>query len=269
MHDVQQFTYPQFFSRKELLQRKTRYLLSAKLASHHQASSSFMKNDLIKHFNFLQPSNISVIPEGVNVEEFSMQSDVNISEKYFLPKRFLYFPAQLWSHKNHITVLKALELLNQTKNIKIPLVLTGASYSGSNEIFSFIEKHPELEVFYLGKVPFKDIVALYKQARFFITAVLYESSSLPFLEAAASGCPVIASNTPPNQEMCQILRAELFDPLDYDSLANLLERVWDDDNLISIQARHNKNAINYYHWNNIALRYLKVFYTMRCAGFNS
>lgn len=268
MHDIQQFTYPHFFSLRELLQRKTRFLLSAELASHFQASSTFIKNDLIKNFKFLRPNQISVIPEGVDVEEFSVKSDINISEKYALPNRFLYFPAQLWSHKNHITVFKALDFLNRSKNIKIPLVLTGASYSESNEIFSFIEKHPELEIFYLGKVPFKEIVALYQQARFFITAVLYESSSLPFLEAAASGCPVIASKTPPNEEMCQILSAQLFDPLDHVGLASLLERVWDDDNLISYQVHHNKTSINYYHWNNIALQYLEVFYRMRSGDFH-
>ena len=49
-------------------------------------------------------------------------------------------------------------------------------------------------------MPFKTLVALYKKSKFLITATLYESSSLPILEAAASKTSIIASDTPPNIE---------------------------------------------------------------------
>jgi len=44
---------------------------------------------------------------------------------------------------------------------------------------------------YVGKVSFQDMVALYQMAAFMITATLHESSSLPILEAAAAGTPII------------------------------------------------------------------------------
>jgi hypothetical protein len=66
----------------------------------------------------------SLIPEGVMVKEFSGPPSVDVMKKYSLPDRFLFFPAQLWSHKNYITVLKALVHLRENSNLTISLVMT-------------------------------------------------------------------------------------------------------------------------------------------------
>lgn len=66
----------------------------------------------------------SLIPEEVMVEEFSGPPSVDVMKKYSLPDRFLFFPAQLWSHKSPITVLKALVHLREKSNLTIPLVMT-------------------------------------------------------------------------------------------------------------------------------------------------
>lgn len=257
MHDIQQEHYPQFFSKWELISRRIRYGLSAEMATYLQASSQFIKEDLISHFKCLYPENIVVIPEGVTAEKFSSTIDKDMVVKYGLPSNFLFFPAQLWFHKNHITVLKALNRLHREQGLKIPVVMTGAKYAGADQIFSYIKDQKMNYVYYLGKVSFSDIVALYQQARFFITAVLYESSSLPFLEAAAAGCPIIASDTPPNREVARILKATLFDPLNDSALAELLARIWADDTLIRDHIDHNSAAIDYYSWDNAARRYLE------------
>jgi glycosyltransferase involved in cell wall biosynthesis len=259
MHDLQQFTFPYFFSLRERIARRVRYLLSATIATHQQASSKFMKSEFMKHYRFLKDEQITVIPEGVMVEEFSAPPAIDAIGKYSLPQKFLFFPAQLWSHKNHITVLKALVHLREKSNLTIPLVMTGASDSGSGAIFRYIEEQSMTAVTYLGKVPFRDIVALFQQARFFITATLYESSSLPFLEAAAAGCPIIASNTPPNRETSQFLKAKLFEPLDHEDLAEILLAVWDNEDLIREHASHNRQAVGHFHWNNVARRYWDMF----------
>lgn len=257
IHDIQQMHYPQFFSKRELIRRRITYELSIERATYLQASSQFIKKDLLDHFNYLNPEQIVVIPEGVMIKEFSTPIENDVLVKYKLPSNFLFFPAQLWFHKNHITVLKALNHLNRKHGLKIPLVMTGAKYTGAEQIFSYIKDQQMDYVHYLGKVPFEDIVTLYQKARFFITAVLYESSSLPFLEAAAAGCPIIASDTPPNREMAEILKASLFSPLDDKELAALFARIWKDDKLIRGHVEHNRVHIDYYNWDNAARRYLE------------
>ncbi len=261
MHDIQQVHYPQYFRWRERINRNVRFNLSAELATYIQASSQFIKEDLLSHFTHLKPEQIVVIHEGVDIKTFSTPTDIDVVDKYGLPSEFLFYPAQLWLHKNHITVLKAIKRLKFEHKLSIPLVLTGAKYSGSDPIFRYITDHDLSHVHYLGIVPYEDMIALYQRSKFLITAVLYESSSLPFLEAAAAGCPVLASDTSPNREMSQLLKCELFKPLDDKDLAELLLRVWDDNLLISEHISHNHEAVGYYSWDNAALRYLDFINT--------
>ena len=91
-----------------------------------------------------------------------------------------------------------------------------------------------------------------------ITAVLYESSSLPIIEAAASGLPIIASNTPPNIEMSKFLTMNLFDPNNVDELEAILFNCWNDSE-IQKQSESNKINVKRYSWNRIAKEYMYEF----------
>ncbi|HEY2380153.1 MAG TPA: glycosyltransferase family 1 protein [Terriglobia bacterium] len=261
MHDIQQFHYPEFFSKQELISRHVLFTLSAQYVDYIQASSEFIKQDLLTHFNELRPEQIFVVPEGVNVSDFQgpREADARVREKYNLPADFLFYPAQLWPHKNHITVLKAVDKLKTTHGLQIPLVLTGAIFSAAEQIFAFIKERKMDYVRYLGKVPFADLTSLYRTARFMITSVLYESSSLCILEAAAAGTPIIASSTPPNVEMSAILDLNLFQSLDVDELAMLLNKIWNDEPYRKRQRETNSRNIEHYSWNNAARSYLSFF----------
>jgi glycosyltransferase involved in cell wall biosynthesis len=260
IHDIQHVHYPEFFTQEQKLERKVGFANCTDHAALIQASSEQMRDDFLANFPVLTPEKVVVIQEGVKVETFRRhQSGFDIRGKYQLPGDFLYFPAQLWYHKNHITVLKALASLKD-KGISIPLVMSGARYEGSENLFEFIEQQGLGDrVFYLGLVPFEDVIALQQTAKFLITAVLYESSSIPILEAAAAGTPVIASETPANQERARDLQLNLFPPKDHIALADLLEKIWSDQPLVSRQVEHNSRAIERFDWPRIAEDYLDAF----------
>lgn len=260
MHDIQHVHYPEFFSWQRRLSRKITYGLSARHASYFQASSQFIKHDLLAHFSEITAEQIEVIPEGVKVSEFSTRdgSDAHL-EEYCLPERFLFCPAQLWPHKNHLTILKALKKIEDDHGLKVPLVLTGAKYTAAPQIFDFIAERSMNYVQYLGKVPFATLVALYQKAAFLITAVLYESSSLPILEAAAAGTPIIASRTPPNEEIGRTLQLNLFEPLDAEDLAHLIVSLWKDGKATASQSAYNREHVDHYSWENAARKYMQLF----------
>ena len=258
MHDIQHVHFPEFFTLRERLFRYYNFFLSAKFSTFLQASSEFIEQDLLKHFSFLKPEKIWVIPEGVSIQEFqTIDSSIDIFQKYHIPQKFVFFPAQLWKHKNHITVLKALHLIEKENGIKVPLILTGAKYSAAEEIFSFIKKNYMDQVQYLGKVPFNDLVALYQNSSIFITAVLYESSSLPLREAAAAGAALMASEIGPNIEAARILKVNLFNANNPHDLKNKFLEVWNDPSLRQEQIDFNKNAIHHYSWKSVAGLYLE------------
>lgn len=261
VHDIQQVHYPDFFDDRELRRRHARFRTTANLSTVIQASSEFIKKDWSEHFSDSREQKVIVVPEGVNQSEFQPRNEKTkeVFLKYELPKKFLFFPAQLWHHKNHITVLKALKDARDQYGLNIPLVLTGQQYSSSQAILDYIRDEKLDFVFYLGKVPFSDLKALYAEAYFLITAVLYESSSLCVLEAAASGSPIIASDTPPNREMSEILEMTLFPPLDVSVLTKTLVGVWSDEGLAKKSAESNIEKVRYYSWENAAKKYLSFF----------
>jgi glycosyltransferase involved in cell wall biosynthesis len=142
----------------------------------------------------------------------------------------------------------------------LPWVLTGAEYNAAEGIFEFVREHGlDDQFFYLGVVPFEDIVALHHRARFLVTASLYESSSLPVLEAAAAGTPIVAGCIPPHEEMAEHLEMRQFPPTDDAELARVLEEAWVDEETSRAEVAANHEGIQRYSWDNAVLLYLQLF----------
>lgn len=260
MHDIQQVHFPEFFTAEELVQREASFAKCVEHATVVQASSHYMARDFCEHFPKLNESNVAVIPEGVDVDLFSRsRADDDVVARYELPASFLFTPAQLWHHKNHLTTLRALKRLKD-RGLVLPLVLTGAEYTAADGIFDFIRSNGlEEQVFYLGVVPFEDVIALHQRARFLVTASLYESSSIPILEAAAAGTPIIAGRIPPHEEMAEHLAMRLFMPTDDEDMASVLEEAWSDEETSKAQAAANRVGVRRYSWDHAALMYLELF----------
>ncbi len=260
MHDIQHVHHPEFFSWSRLLSRRITYGLSARHACYFQANCNYIKEDLLAHFPWLATEQVEVIQPGVPKESLALKRmPDSLSERYHIPERFLFFPAQLWPHKNHLTILKALKQIESKNGLKIPLVLTGAEYSGASTIFDFIADQSMNYVHYLGKVPYEDVLALYRRAAFMITATIHESGCFPILEAAAAGTPVIASRIPPFEEFAQVLQLNLFNPLDPQELARLIVPLWKDEETASAQAVYNREHVSFYSWENAARKYVQLF----------
>ena len=260
MHDIQHVHYPEFFNWSRRLSRRIAYGLSAVHATCIQASSTFIKRDLISHFAGMPPSKICIINEGVDLKQFCAARDYGHRlDKYELPQRYLVYPAQLWPHKNHLTVLKALRYLEISKGIKIPLVLTGGQYSASRTVFDYIGLHGMDYVRYLGKVPVEDLVSLYQQAAALISASLHESSSLPILEAAAVGTPIVASRIPPHEEAAKVFRMTLFETRDDFGLAHNLLQLWQSHSAAFRDVSYNRSRAAEFAWENVARQYLTLF----------
>lgn len=260
IHDLQHLHYPEFFSWARRLSRRITYSLSARAATRLQASSRFVRQDLLSQFRNLRPEKIEVIPEGVNVEAFSIRRDTShLAVRYGVPERFLFYPAQLWPHKNHITLLRALKYLEETAGVKIPLVLTGAKFGAARSVLRFIEDQKMTYVRYLGKVPFEDLVGLFQTSEFLVCPSLFEASSLPILEAAASSTPIIASRIPANIEHAEVLQINLFEPLDPLDLARTVLPLWNDNGIGRAQAACNREAVDEFSWENAARSYISLF----------
>lgn len=259
IHDIQHVHYPEFFTPEVLRERERGFARTVAHATVVQASSRAMAAEFRAYFPSLDGSSLEVIPEGVDVELLSQAPAGDVRERYSLPEAFLFTPAQLWHHKNHLTILRALRRLRE-RGIVLPWVLTGADYEAAAGIFEFVAANGLAEqVHYLGLVPFDDVIALHHAARFLVTASLYESSSLPVLEAAAAGTPIVASRIPPHEEMAEQIEMRLFATEDDADLADLLASAWDDDAANEAQVAANRVGVRRYSWDNAARMYIQLF----------
>ncbi len=141
-------------------------------------------------------------------------------------------------HKNLMTLLKALPLLNKDRNCKFLLkttvnphweaasrVLTQAddiSLAGRQDIAPWVE--------FAGPLGQKEIKEQYHNADIFVFPSITESFGHPMAEAMAHGLPVVAADTPVNREMCGDA-AIYFSPLEPDLLAQAIHLVASDPQL--------------------------------------
>jgi glycosyltransferase involved in cell wall biosynthesis len=120
-----------------------------------------------------------------------------ILKKYNIETGYLFYPAQFWSHKNHIRVLQAIKILKEKKeNIKI--VFSGGiqqTTSGYyNKVLNYIENEKlQNEVSILGFVPSKDMSGLYSQCSAVVFPSYLGPTNIPPLEAWYHNKPLLCS----------------------------------------------------------------------------
>lgn len=162
-----------------------------------------------------------VVPEHVR----------NTQEEYIdVPSKFVFYPAQFWKHKNHINLVKAIQILQ--KSIKdIHLVLVGSEKNYEKVIREYIvQNHLENNITILGFVTNENVTYLYRHAIGMIMPSYFGPTNIPPLEAMALGCPVAVSNKYAMPE--QVGKAGLlFNPDSPDEIANCIERLWIDKEL--------------------------------------
>lgn len=161
---------------------------------------------------------------------FAQHDAGDVVARYGLPHKFFFYPAQLWSHKNHKTLISAAALLKD-RIPDIHFVFTGKGRHTYDELVAHarmlgVENH----ITFLGYVPDEDLPALYRAARALVMATFLGPTNIPPLEAFACDCPVAVARVYAMPE--QLGDAALyFAPRSAEDIALVLDRLWHDDAL--------------------------------------
>ncbi|OGT21331.1 MAG: hypothetical protein A2342_03425 [Gallionellales bacterium RIFOXYB12_FULL_54_9] len=156
--------------------------------------------------------------------------DVNpaaVIDEYGLPAHFVYLPNQFWSHKNHMLVIEALNLLKK-KGIEIVVVTTGnpidprspGYYEGLIARINHLCLQDNFRI--LGMVPRAHVVSLMRICGVLLNPSLFEGWSSTVEEAKSLGVPMLLSDINVHREQMDE-GAIYFDPQDANMLANKLE----------------------------------------------
>lgn len=159
---------------------------------------------------------------------------------YGLPERYVFYPAQFWSHKNHANLLLALAELHDVHRLDVPAVFVGNDYGNEAYVRRLVHTLGLTDrVHFLGFVPQDDLVALYRGALALTYVTFFGPENLPPLEAFALGCPVIASRVAGSEEQLGDA-ALLVDPTDPAAIADAIKRVHADGELRKTLIEHGK-----------------------------
>lgn len=115
-----------------------------------------------------------------------------ISDDYVLPgelevDKYFIYPAQAWSHKNHVTVLEAFAR-SKARLLGYKLVFTGGQGNNSKFIHELISSlQLTKDVNHLGLVPQADLGNLIHRCKALLMPTLLGPTNLPPLEAALLG----------------------------------------------------------------------------------
>ena len=219
-------------------------------ADHVICISHSTRNDLVEIFG-ISSEKITVVHLGVS-EFFSplVNHDTPSRTPYFL------FVGQRSGYKNFAFMLQAwVNVNNNFGELKIHVFGGGAFTSEEIHVMEKLKiSHCIIKV----DGSDEDLKREYQMASALIYPSVYEGFGMPILEAMASGCPVLCSNTSSMPEVGG--RAVLFfDPQNVDSLTNCLLKFLDSKDLPLELRKMGLLQSENFSWQKTALQTLKVY----------
>jgi glycosyltransferase involved in cell wall biosynthesis len=248
MHDLVYKTFPNDFTFIDRLIYDFKFRYACKNADKIVAISKSTKNDLIKYYQ-TPPEKIEVIYQSCHKQFKTLQSPEQINsvlENYGLPDNFLLFVGSVIERKNVLTLIKAIEKLGN--NIDIPLVVVGNGKAYLQEVKKYVHTHNlQSRVYFIQKIAFEHLPALYQKASVFIYPSVYEGFGIPVIEALWSQTPVITSNISSMPEAAGA-GAFLCNPASHESIAQGIDKILNDSeyahSLVEKGLEHIKNFEN-------------------------
>lgn len=183
-----------------------------------------------------------------------------------LPQEYLLWVGNVEPKKNLTVLLSALALLKR-RQLSVPkLVLAGPLSWGTNDLMrQFLADQVQDKVIFLGRVPDRDLPALYRGARGFVFPSVAEGFGLPLLEAMACGVPVLAAD---DGALPEVLgeAGGLLPPHDAEAWAEALWRLTADEEWRKQCSVRGLERVQQFGWSATARATLAVYRTVALAG---
>ena len=154
---------------------------------------------------------------GTTINEFAHQNKTfDVRLKYNLNCQYIFYPAQFWSHKNHIYLLEGLKFLKEKYGQDVGVIFSGGEKGNLKYIMQQVERSGLSDrVRFAGFVPNEEIPYLYRQSLALVMPTYFGPTNLPPLEAFCLGVPVLYPDRPGLRE--QVGNAALLMDLDHPS----------------------------------------------------
>jgi glycosyltransferase involved in cell wall biosynthesis len=258
VHDLQHRIHPELpeFGGDELAHREYLFGNGIREATVVLVDSEAGKEDVLEFYgDAIEPERVAVLPFLPATPAAVTQSDrERVRRDRSLPERYLFYPAQLWPHKNHRRIVEALAQVDGAE-----LVLVGSALGEVRErnqaalLARARELGVDARIHQLGYVPAEDMAALYAEAVALVMPTFFGPTNIPILEAWALDCPVITSDIRGVREQAGDA-ALLVDPESVEEIAAAIRRVWTDEALRGELAQRGRERLGLYTRHDFARR---------------
>lgn len=223
--------FPEISAESIYRSRERSYTNIAKYAKLILVDSEVGKQQMLEcygEYSEVLANKIVVLPFIAPDYVYHRKGEVFQKEEMF--KKYIFYPAQFWKHKNHKNLLLAMSALKK-KNIVVNAIFCGAGKNAYEEVREFIlQLGLEQQVKIIGYVSNEKMVSLYQNARALVMPTFGGPTNIPQLEAFVLGCPVATSRIFAIPEQVGDA-ALLFNPASVEEITSCIEQLWTNDDL--------------------------------------
>ena len=233
--DFQHLHLPDMFSSEEIYARNQKINTMIQNSDAVILSSHDAYNDCLQ-FDKTSEEKLHVLQfvSQPNPAVFTLAADF-INNKHNVPEKYFYLPNQLWRHKNHLCVFKAIKNL-KAKGVEINLLCSGSlsDYRNTefiNEIKSYvIDNKLEDNIKILGLIDYIDVLYFMRYSIAVINPSLFEGWSSTVEECKSIGKNMILSNLKVHKEQ-NPAGSSFFELDNIETLEALLESMWKEETI--------------------------------------
>lgn len=198
-----------------------------------------------------------IIPMGVDYQRFVLGDRKSITKQH---KLILLFVGRLVETKGVANLLKAYALLSEDLRVRTELWIIGDGEEIERLKSLAINYRINDKVVFLGRLPNDKLPDYYAAADIFVSPSMIEGQGVTFLEALASGVPIICSNVGGIGEIIKHGETGLLvSPNDVHELSEAINRLITDRDLRINLSKTGKKTAEAYDWQSIAEQFISLY----------
>lgn len=185
IHDVAFRTFPDRYHWQDRKIYDAKWKYACEHADRVIAISEMAKRDLMEFYN-LPEHKVDVLYQSVDRRFYEPAAKKKCNP-------YMLYMGSVFSNNDLVSAIKAIKMLS--RELQIPLVVIGKRSYKKHALRHISEQGMEHLVIWKDNVKDDELHRLYANAELFFYPSLHEQHSLPVIEAALSGCPVITNST--------------------------------------------------------------------------
>lgn len=230
LHGSSWFTHPELYKKWDIAYIKAVMPSYCKKADAILANSHLTAQDFVRILG-VSSAKIHVTHLAAD-DRFKPVKDIDIlnqvKKKYRLPDRFILTVIKYDPRKNFKNLIQAFKVCHARVHCR--LVVAGLGCEKYIDEYKLSEAGLDKDVIFLGWVEQQELPALYSLAEFLFFPSIYEEFGIPVCEAMACSLPVVIARTGALPEVAGDAGI-LVDPMNPDEMAEVLYKLWTDEEL--------------------------------------